>query len=80
VRTNIPLIKGFSVVGVRAGEYGRRFPERGAEDVAAILRLASEGRIRPHVHCAVPLDDWREAYLAMRERRVIGRTVILPNG
>lgn len=80
VRTNIPLIKGFSVVGVRAGEYGRRFPERGAQDVAAILRLAGEGRIRPHVHCAVPLADWREAYLAMRERRVIGRTVILPHG
>lgn len=80
VRTNIPLIKGFSVVGVRAGEYGRRFPERGAEDVAAILGLAGEGRIRPHVHSAVPLADWREAYLAMRERRVIGRTVILPHG
>ena len=79
VRTNIPLIKGFSVVGVRAGEYGRRFPERGREDVAAILRLAGEGRIRPHVHSAVPLADWREAYLAMRERRVIGRTVILPH-
>jgi NADPH2:quinone reductase len=78
VRTNIPLIKGFSVVGVRAGEYGRRFPERGREDVAAILRLAGEGRIHPHVHSAVPLADWREAYLAMRERRVIGRTVILP--
>jgi NADPH:quinone reductase len=80
VRTNILLIKGFSVVGVRAGEYGRRFPERGAEDVAAILGLAGEGRIRPHVHSAVPLADWREAYLAMRERRVIGRTVILPHG
>ena len=36
VATNIPLIKGFSVVGVRAGEYGRRFPERGKENVAAI--------------------------------------------
>lgn len=80
VRTNIPLIKGFSVVGVRAGEYGRRFPERGREDVAAILKLAGEGRIRPHVHSAVPLADWREAYAAMRERRVIGRTVILPHG
>lgn len=79
VRTNIPLIKGFSVVGVRAGEYGRRFPERGREDIAAVMRLAEEGRIRPHVYSAVPLADWREAYLAMRERRVIGRTVILPN-
>ena len=27
VPTNIPLIKGFSMMGVRAGEYGRQFPE-----------------------------------------------------
>ena len=25
----MPLIKGFSVIGVRAGEYGRRSPEEG---------------------------------------------------
>ena len=36
VSVNMPLIKGFSVMGVRAGEYGRRFPERGLEDRAAI--------------------------------------------
>ncbi len=80
VRANIPLIKGFSVVGVRAGEYGRRFPEQGVQNVDAILALAEAGKIRPHVSAQVPLDDWREAYLAMRERRVVGRTVILPHG
>lgn len=76
---NIALIKGFSVIGVRAGEYGRRFPEHGREHVAAIAALAREGRIRPHVHAALPLAQWREAYTAMRDRRVIGRTVILPH-
>ncbi len=29
ISVNMPLIKGFSVVGVRAGEYGRKFPEKG---------------------------------------------------
>ena len=29
ISVNMPLIKGFSVMGVRAGEYGRQFPERG---------------------------------------------------
>lgn len=33
---NIALIKGFSVMGVRAGEYGRRFPEKGRENTQAI--------------------------------------------
>lgn len=79
VNANIPLIKGFSVIGVRAGEYGRRFPDRGEEHHRAILQLAGEGRIRPHVHAAHPLADWRQAFLAMQARSVIGRSVILPN-
>jgi len=73
---NLPLIKGFSVVGVRAGEYGRRFPERGREDRAAVARLAAEGRIRPRVHAELPLDRWREAFDLLAHRRVIGKAVL----
>ena len=32
VPVNYPLIKGFSVIGVRAGEFGRRDPEKGKEN------------------------------------------------
>lgn len=79
VKANIALIKGFSVVGVRAGEYGRRFPERGAENIASILALAAEGRIRPHVHATYGLEEWAHAFRAMELRRVVGRSVILPH-
>ncbi len=80
VPTNIPLIKGFSVVGVRAGEYGRRYPERGRENLDAIWALAESGKVKPHVHAALPLDDWREAFEMMRSRKVVGRVIITPNG
>jgi NADPH2:quinone reductase len=75
---NIALIKGFSVIGVRAGEYGRRFPDLGRANVAAIRQLAEEGAIAPQVHAEVPLDRWRDAFAAMEDRAVVGRTVILP--
>ena len=80
VPTNIPLIKGFSVVGVRAGEYGRRHPERGRENLDAIWALAESGKVKPHVHAALPLDHWREAFEMMRTRKVVGRVIIAPNG
>lgn len=80
IGANIPLIKGFSVVGVRAGEFSRRFPELGAEDSRTIVRLAAEGAIRPHVDRALPLDQWRTAFESMRSRTVVGRTVLLPHG
>ncbi|AMG75049.1 NADPH:quinone oxidoreductase family protein [Sphingopyxis granuli] len=78
VSANIPLIKGFSVVGVRAGEYGRRFPERGVENIAAVDRLAAEGTIRPHVHAALDLADWREAFAMLERREVIGKVLLRP--
>lgn len=78
VSVNMPLIKGFSVVGVRAGEYGRRFPERGAENIGAVDALAAEGKIRPHVHAALDLADWREGFAMLERREVIGKVVLLP--
>ncbi len=75
---NMPLIKGFSVVGVRAGEYGRRFLERGVENLAAIDALAAAGTIRPHVHAALDLADWREGFAMLEERAVVGKVVLRP--
>ena len=76
--TNIALIKGFAVVGVRAGEYGRRFPERGVENLDAVWALAAAGTLRPRVHAIYPLDRWRDAFAAMAGREVVGRAVIVP--
>jgi NADPH:quinone reductase len=78
VKVNMPLIKGFSVVGVRAGEYGRRFPERGKENMEAIWTWAAEGKTRPRIHAELPLDEWREAYRLLTDREVVGKVVIRP--
>ena len=78
VSVNMPLIKGFSVVGVRAGEYGRRFPERGKENTDAIWRWARDGKTRPCIHAELPLEDWREAYRLLTDREVVGKVVIRP--
>jgi len=78
VSVNMPLIKGFSVVGVRAGEYGRKYPEKGRENVAAIDRLLAEGMIRPHIHARLPLVHAVEAMEMLTTRKVIGKVVIEP--
>ncbi len=76
---NMALIKGFSLIGVRAGEYGRRFPDRGREDIDAVWALASEGKIRPRVHAELPLADWRAAFDLLANRAVVGKAVIRPD-
>jgi NADPH2:quinone reductase len=78
VGVNMPLIKGFSVVGVRAGEYGRKFPEKGRENIVAIDTLLAEGKIRPHIHARLPLERAVEAMQMLTTRKVIGKAVIEP--
>ncbi len=78
VNTNIPLIKGFSVVGVRAGEYGRQLPERGRVVRERIWAWAAEGKTQPTVFAELPLERWREAFELMRDRRLVGKVVLRP--
>jgi len=80
IATNIPLIKGFSVVGLRAGEYARRFPERGAEINAEIAKLAASGQITPAIDRILPLSQWREGFEAMANRELVGKVVFEPGG
>lgn len=79
IATNIPLIKGFSVVGLRAGEYARRFPERGRAINAAIAGLATEGRVSPTIDRTLPLSRWREGFEAMARRELVGKVVFEPD-
>ena len=76
---NIALIKGFSVIGVRAGEYGRQFPAKGRENLDAIWRLAEDGRVKPRVDAEYALENWREAFDSLANRKVIGKTIIRPD-
>lgn len=78
ISTSIPLIKGFSVVGVRAGEYARRFPERGKTIRDTMLALAAQGKLTPHIDRLLPLDRWREAFEAMARRELVGKVVLEP--
>jgi len=78
VSVNMPLIKGFSVMGVRAGEYGRQFPQKGLENSQAVWNLANSGAITPRVHAEYALEDWREAFDMLANRKVIGKVVIVP--
>lgn len=76
VSVNMPLIKGFSVVGVRAGEYGRRDPEAGRANLQVIDNLAAEGKIKPYVCATFPLERAVEGMAMLQNRQAVGKVVI----
>lgn len=79
IPANYPLIKGFSVVGVRAGEFGRRDPVKGAENIAQVLAWAGEGKLKPHIGARFPLSRAKGALELMAARGALGRIVIVPD-
>ena len=78
IGVNMPLIKGFSVVGVRGGEYGRRNPEMGKKNLEAIDKLATEGKLNPYIHNSYPLEKTIDALSELKNRTVIGKICIKP--
>lgn len=70
------LLKGATVVGVRAGEFGRRFPDRRAAEMLEILKLAAVHR--PVVTGAFPIARFADALHALESRSASGRVVLLP--
>ena len=74
--TNLALIKGFSVMGVRAGESARRDPQRGQQNRRAVDALASKGVFTPLIGARFAFEQAIDAYRAMAEQRVAGKIVI----
>jgi NADPH2:quinone reductase len=74
---NMPLIKGFSVIGVRAGEFGRRNPEKGLENIAEIRKICEGGHFKPHVCKEFSLNEAKESIHFLSQRKLVGKVVVL---
>jgi NADPH2:quinone reductase len=75
-RTNLLLIKGASVLGVRAGEAVRRNPALGDVRIKRLTEWAEAGKIRPHISHRLPLECWVEAMQLLIDRKAIGRVAL----
>ena len=76
-RTNLLLIKGASVLGVRAGEAVRKNPALGEVRLKALVEWAEAGRIRPNISHRLPLEDYAKAMRLLVDRKAIGRVALV---
>ncbi len=70
------LLKGASVIGVRAGEAARRDPAMRKRELEALLGLAAHGSVRPFVSARFPLEAFAEAMRLLQDRRAVGRIAL----
>ena len=73
------LLRGGAVIGIRAGEAGRRNPQMRRHELEALYVLAAQGLVRPLVLATYPLHRYAEAMHVLASRQAIGR-IALTNG
>src|SRR6202012_2500763 len=76
-KTNLLLIKGASVLGVRAGEAVRKNPALGEARIEALTAWAEAGKVRPNISHRLPLEDFARAMRLLVERQAIGRVALI---
>jgi NADPH2:quinone reductase len=76
-RTNLLLIKGASVLGVRAGEAVRRKPALGEVRMKMLNAWAEAGRVRPNISHRLLLEDYAPAMRLLVDRKAIGRVALM---
>ena len=73
---NLTLLKSVSVIGVFWGAAVARDPAGHAANMADLMAMWSDGRIKPRVSRTFPLERAHEAIKALGDRSVMGKVVV----
>ncbi|WP_411818013.1 NADPH:quinone oxidoreductase family protein [Hyphococcus sp. DH-69] len=73
---NLTLLKSCQIVGVFWGAFTMRNPQLNAEYVEEMFRFYEEGKIRPRITAAFPLEDAAQALNMLQERKATGKVVL----
>ncbi len=78
---NLALLKGCQLVGVFWGEFRQREPQIYRENCQSLFELFRQGRIKPLVSQAFPLERFADALNVFVSRQAVGKIVLrLKNG
>jgi len=75
---NLPLVKGYSIVGVFWGSFCDRDPAQAQANHRELFDMAASGSITPHLHAVMPLNEASQALSQIEQREVQGKIVLKP--
>jgi NADPH2:quinone reductase len=76
IALNLALLKSCQIVGVFWGAFVGREPERHRQNAEELVRLWSDGQLRPHVSSTYPLERAAEAIRELADRKALGKVVV----
>ena len=72
---NLPLLKEASIVGVWWGTWSAKNPRDQMQNVQEMAAMIAAGRLNPKVTAEFSLEQFREAFRSISERKVKGKIV-----
>ncbi|TSA11457.1 MAG: NADPH:quinone oxidoreductase family protein [Betaproteobacteria bacterium] len=78
IALNLPLLKGFSIVGVFWGSFTRKEPQKNEANVGELLGWIASGKLKPLVSASYPLEQAARALNDVMQRKVTGKVVLIP--
>jgi len=76
LKTNLPLVKTASLIGVQLRVFGMEEPEKMAATQARVSEMAAQGLLQPVVGKVYAFEDFRAAMADAFEGRTAGRVVM----
>ncbi len=76
VPLNLALLKGCSIVGVFWGRFTGEEPETNIANIHELWELFEAGKLKPVVTDCFPIEQYREAFTCMTERRARGKVIL----
>jgi NADPH2:quinone reductase len=73
---NLALLKSCSIVGVNHQHFFVTNPGQADEDMAELLQMYSDGKIKPVIDQVYPMDQAAEALKRVGDRQAIGKVVV----
>lgn len=80
VKAGLLLVKNIALIGLQFSDYRDREPEKVRRAQVELFRMYGAGQVKPHVMAAYPMEDHQRALKAVRDRKVVGKVVLLMNG
>jgi NADPH2:quinone reductase len=78
IPANLPLLKGYSVVGVFWGACFEQDPPATARVRRALMDWLAQGRLRPHISAVLPLAQTVDGMRRIAGRKAQGKILVVP--
>lgn len=79
LKTNLPLLKSASLIGVQMRDVALKRPEQAEFNRKAVMELAGQGLFRPAIAQIYPLEDYAKAMDEAFSGKAAGRIVLAMN-